>query len=290
MKHTKPPKQHPNYNEGASLSAWREALNTVIFGSETPMGKAFDVALIICIVLSVVTIMLGSIDSFSAQYQKSLYLFEWFFTILFTIEYLFRLISVRKPLLYCCSFYGIIDLLSILPTYLSLLIPNAKYMLVIRILRLLRIFRVLKLTQYLSEAQVLLTALRNSKQKILVFLFTVFTLVILFGSIMYAVEGGESGFTSIPTAIYWAIVTMTTVGYGDIAPQTPLGQGLASIIMIMGYGIISVPTGIYSVELIKSTRTSIIRNDACPDCGSTGHDNDADFCKYCGHELDNYDN
>jgi voltage-gated potassium channel len=193
---------------------------------------------------------------------------------------------VRKPWLYCTSFFGIVDLLSIIPTYLSLLFPGIKYMLVIRILRLLRIFRILKLTEYMGEAHILMDALANSRRKVLVFLYTVFTLAIVFGSLMYVIEGNEGGFTSIPKSVYWAIVTLTTVGYGDIAPQSPFGQIMAAFIMVMGYGIIAVPTGIYSLELVKAYKTSEVRNDACPHCGETGHDFDADYCKYCGNNLD----
>ena len=273
------------YNEGDSLSPWRESLNTIIFGAESPMGKAFDVVLIISIIASVITVMLSSVVSIHQRYAHILFIIEWSFTLLFTVEYILRLICVRKPWLYCRSFFGLVDLLSIVPTYLGLLFPGIKYMLVIRILRLLRVFRILKLTEYMSEANVLLDALSNSRRKVLVFLYTVLTLVIVFGSLMYVVEGSEAGFTSIPKSVYWAIVTLTTVGYGDIAPQSPLGQIIAAIIMIMGYGIIAVPTGIYSVELVKSYNTVNIRNDACPACGETGHDFDADFCKYCGHQL-----
>ena len=178
------------------------------------------------------------------------------------------------------------DLLSILPAYLTLLVPSAKYMLVIRILRLLRIFRILKLSEYMQEAQMLLSALGNSSRKIMVFLYAVLTIVVVFGALMYTVESKEAGFTSIPTSIYWAIVTVTTVGYGDIAPQTILGQMIAATLMITGYGIIAVPTGIYSAELYKTYNADKIRNDACPDCGKTGHDFDTDYCKYCGHQLD----
>ncbi|MGR9073646.1 MAG: ion transporter [Gammaproteobacteria bacterium] len=273
------------YNEGGTLPPWREALNTVIFGSETWAGKAFDVGLIVCIILSVLAVMLDSVQSIQKHYGEALHLAEWFFTLLFTVEYVLRLISVYRPWLYFRSFFGLVDLLSILPTYLSLLLPGAKYLLIIRILRILRIFRIFKLTQYIGEAHFLLDALNNSRHKVLVFLYTVFTLVIVFGSLLYVIEGNHAGFTSIPKSVYWAIVTLTTVGYGDIAPQTPLGQIIAACIMIMGYGIIAVPTGIYSAELVKSYIDVKIRNDACPACGETGHDFDADFCKYCGHPL-----
>jgi voltage-gated potassium channel len=272
--------------EEASLAPWRESLNTIIFGSETKAGKLFDIILIISIFCSIIAVMLGSVISVQLQYSEILFYIEWFFTLIFTLEYFLRLISVRRPLRYVFSFFGLVDFLSIIPTYLSFIFPSIKYMLIIRILRLLRIFRILKLSAYMGEAQVLMTALNNSSRKILVFLYTILTLVIVFGSLMYVVEGSESGFSSIPRSVYWAIVTLTTVGYGDIAPQSPLGQFVASIIMIMGYGIIAVPTGIYSAELIKTYRPESINNNACPDCGATGHDFDAEYCKHCGHSLE----
>ncbi len=276
----------PRYNQGLTLSPWREALHTIIFGSETRLGKAFDVVLIISIIISITAVMMSSVESFRQQHQQALYYFEWVFTLLFTVEYFLRIISVRRPWLYIRSFFGLVDLLSILPTYLSLLFPGTHYMMVIRVFRLLRVFRVFKLSEYMGEAQVLVNALVTSSRKIMVFLYAVLTLVVVFGSLMYVVEGSEAGFTSIPKAVYWSIVTLTTVGYGDIAPQTPLGQIIAATLMIMGYGIIAVPTGIYSVELVKSYNQENIRNDACPDCGETGHDVDASFCKYCGYQLD----
>ncbi len=286
MKGKRTPQKKPHFNDGDALSPWRESLHTIIFGSETPLGKAFDVLLIISIGISVTTVMLASVDTIQQRYGQLLTRMEWTFTLLFTLEYLLRLLCVRRPWLYCRSFFGIVDLLSILPSYLGLLFPGVKYMLVIRILRMLRIFRILKLTEYMSEAHILMDALSNSRRKVLVFLYTVLTLAIIFGSLMYVVEGNESGFSSIPKSVYWAIVTLTTVGYGDIAPQTPIGQIIAASIMILGYGIIAVPTGIYSVELVKSYNTANVRNDACPDCGQTGHDFDAGYCKYCGHRLD----
>ncbi len=276
----------PYYNDGETLSPWRESLNTVIFGSETPMGKAFDVVLSISIVLSVIVIMLDSVEAIQSRYAQALYIIEWLFTLLFTLEYGLRLISVRRPWLYFKSFFGLVDLISILPSYLILLFPGAQAMLAIRILRLLRVFRILKLSAYMNEAQVMMAALHKSSRKIMVFLYAVLMLVIVFGSLVYVVESREAGFTSIPRSVYWAIVTLTTVGYGDISPQTPLGQLLASAIMIMGYGIIAVPTGIYSAELIRTYTAGKVRNDACPACGKTGHDFDADYCKHCGHALE----
>ncbi len=286
MKTSKPIRTRKDFNEGEKLSPWRESLNDIIFGAETTLGKAFDVVLMLSIILSVITVMLDSVRSIQQKHAELLYIIEWVFTSLFTVEYLLRVICVRKPWLYIRSFFGLVDLLSILPTYVSLFIPTAKYMLAFRVIRLLRIFRILKLSEYMGEAHILMDALSNSSRKVMVFLYTVLTLVIVFGALMYVVEGKESGFTSIPKSVYWAIVTLTTVGYGDIAPQSPLGQTIAAAIMIMGYGIIAVPTGIYSAELVKSYSNVDIRNDACPDCGETGHDFDADFCKYCGHQLE----
>lgn len=285
MKHGKRTPRKPHYNEGEALAPWRESLHSVIFGAETRAAKLFDLMLIVSIVCSVVSVMLGSVEDLQQRFAQWFLYSEWFFTLLFTVEYGLRLISVRRPWLYCRSFFGVVDFLSIIPTYLDFLFPGIKYMLIVRVLRLLRVFRVLKLSEYMSEAQVLMQALNQSRHKILVFLYTVCTLVIVFGSLMYVVEGNESGFTSIPKSVYWAIVTLTTVGYGDIAPQSALGQIIASAIMIMGYGIIAVPTGIYSAELLKVCRPEEISNVACPDCGETGHDYDASFCKYCGHSL-----
>jgi len=281
-------KKTPTYNDGQTLSGWRESLNDIIFGSETPAGKAFDVILIVCIVFSVIVVMLDSVSDIQQHYGQLLYSLEWLFTGLFTIEYVLRVITVRRPWLYITSFFGLVDVLSILPNYLILLFPgiSIKYVLVIRVLRMLRIFRILKLSAYMLEADILVAALANSTRKITVFLYAVLTLVIIFGSLIYVVEGSEAGFTSIPTSMYWAIVTITTVGYGDIAPATPLGQMIAGILMITGYGVIAVPTGIYSAEIIKSYKNEKIRNDACPNCGATDHDFDASFCKFCGHRLD----
>ena len=267
------------------FSAWREKLNEVIFGSETTAGRRFDVILIFMIVFSSVAVMMDSVEDFHNQHANLLDMLELTFTALFSIEYMLRLSCVRHPGLYARSFYGIVDLLSILPYYIGLFFPGAHYTMVVRILRLLRIFRVLKLSVYLKEANVLKTALINSRWKIMVFLYAVLTLVVIFGTLMYVIEGKDSGFTSIPQGMYWAIVTLTTVGYGDIAPSTTLGQITASIIMIMGYGIIAVPTGIYGSELMKTIKTSNINNEACPSCGSIGHDIDAHYCKYCGKQL-----
>lgn len=272
-------------NEGHRLAPWREKLNEVIFGSETKAGRDFDIILIILIVLSTMSVIIDSVEDFHNQHEETLDILEWTFTLLFSLEYCLRLICVRHPWLYIRSFYGIVDLLSILPSYIGLFLPGVQYTTVVRILRLLRIFRVLKLSVYLNEANLLKTALFNSRWKIMVFLYTVLTLVVICGALMYVIEGKDAGFTSIPRSMYWAIVTLTTVGYGDIAPNTTLGQITASFIMIMGYGIIAVPTGIYGAELIKTAKLANLSNDACPDCGAIGHDIDARFCKFCGHNL-----
>ena len=262
---------------------WRDLLYTTIFEAETPAGKWFDILLIVSILISVATVMLDSVASLNARYSTLFYTLEWFFTIIFTIEYILRFICVGRPLVYAASFFGLVDLLAIIPTYISLFIPGTKYLLVIRVLRILRIFRVLKLVQYMGEAVFLLRALRASSRKITVFLFTVLTLVIILGSLMYLVEGAQNGFTSIPRSIYWAIVTLTTVGYGDISPQTSGGQMLAAFIMILGYSIIAVPTGIVTVELSHIAPRKTTRS--CRSCSGKGLDDDARFCKYCGAKL-----
>ncbi len=263
--------------------SWRQKVHEIIFEADTPAGKLFDVLLIGSILVSVLAVMLDSIGAVRGQFSAQLYAIEWFFTLLFTVEYLLRLSCVGRPLKYATSFFGVVDLLAIIPTYLSLLLPGSQYFLVIRILRILRIFRILKLVPYLGEAQLLMQALRASSRKIAVFLYTVLTLVVIFGSLMYVIEGESNGFTSIPRSIYWAIVTLTTVGYGQVAPQTPLGQFLASGIMILGYGIIAVPTGIVTVEMSQAFRR--ISTQSCPECSAEGHDPDAVHCKFCGGKL-----
>jgi voltage-gated potassium channel len=269
---------------GRPRAHWRTVLHEVIFEADTPAGKAFDVLLIVSILASVVAVMADSLIAARAQYASLLYGIEWFFTLLFTAEYFLRLLCVGKPLKYATSFYGVIDLVAIVPTYLSLALPGSQYFLVIRILRILRIFRILKLVVYLREARQLMQALRASGRKIAVFIYTVMTLVVIFGSLMYVIEGEANGFTSIPRSIYWAIVTLTTVGYGDISPRTPLGQALASLVMILGYAIIAVPTGIVTVEMSQAFGRKV-STKACPECGADGHDADARHCKYCGALL-----
>lgn len=267
-----------------SVNKLKSKIHTIIFEADTKSGRVFDILLIALILISVVVVLFDSVSIYNEKYGDLFWSLEWFFTIVFTIEYLLRLYSVRKPYKYASSFFGIIDLLAILPTYLSLLLPGSQFLLVIRILRVLRIFRVLKLIRFLKAAMMLKEALSASRTKIIVFLMTVSTLVIIFGSMMYLIEGEENGFTSIPRSIYWAIVTLTTVGYGDLSPQTNIGQVLASIIMIMGYAIIAVPTGIVTTEIAKR-EIKRISTQACPECSAEGHDADAVHCKYCGAKL-----
>lgn len=266
------------------MAPWRDKLREIIFEAETPGGKAFDVALLLAILLSVVAVMLESVAGVRANYGLQLRAAEWLFTVLFTIEYLLRLICVGRPLRYALSFFGIVDFLAIVPTYLSVMLPGAQSLIVIRALRLLRVFRVMKLAHFVGEARMLRAALRASSRKVIVFLGTVLTLMLIVGALMYLIEGEEHGFTNIPESIYWTIVTMTTVGYGDIAPATVVGRILASIVMIMGYGIIAVPTGIVTVEL-AGARKRPISTRSCHQCAAEGHDADAGFCKYCGAAL-----
>ena len=263
--------------------SFKVKLYEIIFESDTPAGKGFDVLLIISILLSVIVVLLDSVQFYNNKYGDMLYLMEWIFTILFTIEYFLRIYCIKRPVLYIRSFFGIIDLLSIIPTYISIFLPASRYLSVIRILRVLRIFRILKLILYIGEANLLLDALISSRRKITVFLFFMLTLVTIIGSIMYLIEGEANGFTSIPRSIYWAIVTITTVGYGDISPQTELGRLFASFAMILGYATIAVPTGIISAEY--STMKQKFNNTVCPDCANEDHEDDAEFCKTCGSML-----
>ncbi|NIP39638.1 MAG: ion transporter [Candidatus Dadabacteria bacterium] len=270
--------------ENSSFSNLRFRLHEVIFEADTPLGKIFDIVLITSIVLSVIFVMLDSVSSIRGQYGSQLYLAEWFFTILFTLEYILRLYCVGNRLKYATSFFGAVDLIAIVPTYLSLLVPGSQYFLVVRLLRILRIFRVLKLAHYVGESALLAQALVASRRKIFVFLLTVLTLVTILGSLMYLVEGEENGFSSIPKSIYWAIVTITTVGYGDVAPTTDLGRFIASIIMIIGYSIIAIPTGIVTVEFANAFKKNL-STQLCIHCNADGHDTDAKYCKYCGSAI-----
>lgn len=265
-------------------AAWRDTLYRVIFEADTPTGKLFDIVLVLSIIVSVLAVMLDSVGFIHARWEKELVFLEWLFTIVFTLEYLARLISAHKPTAYVFSFMGMVDLLSTLPSYIGLFLSGGSYAMALRLLRLLRIFRVLKLSYYLEESHVMARALAASRRKLLVFLLSILTLVMILGTIMFTVEGPENGYTSIPESIYWAIVTLTTVGYGDIAPKTALGQGIASMVMILGYAIIAVPTGIVTAELSRVQR-DLNLVIACPRCMLEGHDHDAAYCRRCGEHL-----
>ena len=262
----------------------KNKLHTIIFESETPAGRTFDLVLILAIVSSVIVVILESEPVIQSTYGSLLYGLEWFFTILFLIEYALRIYAVKKPLSYVFSFFGLIDLASCLPTLLSIVFPGAQSLLVIRALRLLRIFRILKLGWYFNEGLIIVNALKASRAKILVFFFSIILIIIVAGTTMYLIEGPEAGFTSIPTSMYWAVVTLTTVGYGDIAPASTFGRFVASLLMIMGYAIIAVPTGIITSELTRQDHHKL-NNEACPGCGAQGHESDAIYCHKCGTRL-----
>jgi voltage-gated potassium channel len=268
-----------------SNRSWRSRLHEIIYESNTKEGKAFDVSLLVLIVFSILIVMLDSIESYRNNYGDIFIALEWVFTIIFTIEYILRLITIKKPWKYVFSFLGIIDLLAIIPAYLSLFLVGAQTLLVFRALRLLRIFRIFKLNHYLSEMRFLGAAVQGSLRKISIFMMIVLMLVIILGSLMYLVEAGQNGFSNIPESVYWSIVTITTVGYGDISPVTPLGKFIASFIMMMGYGIIAVPTGIVTTEMALAVKRKEQKHEVCPKCGKEGHDIDADFCKKCGERL-----
>lgn len=270
----------------------KSKLHTIIYEADTPMGKLFDVVLLILILVSVILVMLESVASIDTHYHDFLYFGEWVITIFFTIEYILRIITVKKASNYIFSFYGIIDFLSTIPLYLSFILAGSNALLAVRALRLLRVFRILKITRYMGEANKLNKALRDSKPKIFVFLFAVLILSIIAGTIMYLVEGEQSGFVSIPISVYWCIVTLTTVGFGDIAPVTPLGQFIAAIIMIMGYGIIAVPTGIVSAEYASKKTHTVddpeyihVNTQSCQNCNENNHQDNAEFCHKCGSTL-----
>lgn len=268
----------------ASEHGLRYRLFRLIYHHDKPDERNFDLALIITILASIVVVLLDSVPSIKADWHDALYLAEWFFTIVFTIEYAIRLWTVRRPARYATSFFGVTDLLSILPTYLSILFPGGTSLLVVRILRLLRIFRILKLVEYSGEAGILIEAMLRSRRKIFVFVCALLTIVVIFGALMYVIEGPEYGFTSIPTSMYWAIVTMATVGFGDIAPSTPLGRFVTSILILIGYSVIAVPTGIYTAELASTIRGQR-RTVRCGQCGLLDHESDAWHCRKCGHCL-----
>lgn len=274
-----------NVRHEARSSPLQRRLFSVIFRSDTPAGQFFDIALIVAILISVATVMLTTVDSFNDRHGQVLYVMEWFFTLLFSIEYGLRLYCVRDRKGYATSFLGLIDLLSVLPTYLGMIMTGTAPMLVIRILRVLRLFRIMHMREYVTEANILLEVLNNSWRKTLIFVYAVITLVAIFGTLMYTIEGESGGFHSIPDSMYWAIVTMTTVGYGDIVPVTPLGKTIASLIMITGYGIIAVPMGIFFSEFSEQSRRRA-RGRRCPACGIQGHDGNANYCKACAEPLD----
>lgn len=264
---------------------WRFKLHEIIYESNTRAGKAFDVGLLIAIFTSIIVVMLDSVESIHQKYGHELKYIEWGYTILFTVEYILRLVSIKRPIRYVLSPLGIIDLIALIPSYLSIFFIGAQSLLVFRALRLLRLFRIFKLTAFLTEINFLTVALKGSLRKISIFLLTVLSLTVILGSIMYLVEKRENGFSNIPESIYWAIVTITTVGYGDISPVTPIGKFVASVVMLIGYAIIAVPTGILTHDLAMATKNKKELPEACPTCGREGHEADATFCKFCGAAL-----
>lgn len=284
MSETSPPEPE---RTDASVPVARERLAVVIFGTATPAGRAFDVGLLILIVASVLAVVLESVEAIGTRFRTALRVLDWIFTILFLAEYVVRIWVARRRMRYVFSFFGIVDLLSILPSFIGIVISGAHSLLVIRVLRLLRVFRVLKIVRLLGEANQLISALKASFAKITVFIGAVLTIVVVMGAAMHLIEGAENGFTSIPRGMYWAIVTMTTVGYGDIAPATVLGQAIAAVLMLLGYGILAVPTGIVSAEYVQASRSSDEGPEpvVCQECGAMGHPDDANFCRVCGTEL-----
>ena len=277
-----PVKEHAAVDK--PLKRWQQILHEVIFEADTRGGKLFDVALLIAILGSIAVVMMESVNPIYQRYGTILRTLEWTLTVLFTVEYVLRLLCVKKAARYAFSFFGIVDFLAVIPSYLSLVLLGSQYLIVIRAIRLLRVFRIFKLARYLDEQQVIVRALRASRPKITVFVGAIFAMVVILGTLMYLIEGGDNGFTSIPRSVYWAVVTLTTVGYGDIAPQTFPGQVLASIIMVLGYSIIAVPTGIVTVEIAR-VKPDLLTTQTCPSCASEGHDRDARYCKYCGARL-----
>jgi voltage-gated potassium channel len=273
-------------NKKAKNKNWKSRLHEIIYEADTKEGKLFDVVLLILIIASIIVVMLESVKSYSEQYGDFLNIAEWIITILFTIEYFARIIAIKKPSQYIFSFFGVIDFLSTIPKYLAIFFVGSHALVALRALRLMRVFRILKLTRFIGASNNLMLALKASKAKIFVFLSFVVVLCIILGTIMYMIEGEENGFTSIPRSVYWAIVTMTTVGYGDIAPHTPFGQFIASLIMILGYGIIAIPTGIVSAEMTKADNDIVqINTQSCPNCSAATHRDEAEFCYECGHNL-----
>ena len=272
--------------EKKSQSSWKETLHEVIYGTHTPAGKLFDLILLLLIVYSIIIVMLDSVPRFNLKYHTFLDRSEWVVTVLFSIEYVLRIICIKKPQKYVFSFFGIVDLLSTLPKYLAVFFVGSQYFTAFRALRLLRIFRILKLARFIGESNNLIKALRDSRAKIMVFVFFVIVISVILGTLMYIIEGPANGFNSIPHSVYWTVVTLTTVGYGDISPQTPLGQSLATLIMIIGYGIIAVPTGIVSAQYaVGKNGDKDVDGRACPSCGTEIKRLDAEYCRKCGHKL-----
>ena len=265
----------------SKISDFKQKLSIIIFGTDTPAGKMFDLVLIYAILISVTAVVLDSVSELHLAYGQWFFYLEWFFTLLFTVEYFLRIYISARPFKYIFSFFGLVDLISVIPSYLALIVVSANYLLIIRLMRVLRVFRVLKLVRYMSEANLLMRSLYMGRRKILIFFFTVIILSFIFGCLMFLVEGPEHGFTSIPKSIYWTIVTITTVGYGDITPQTVFGQFIAVLAMLTGYSIIAIPTGIVTAEL-ASEIGRVRSQKLCPNCSSAGHETDAKFCKYCG--------
>lgn len=264
---------------------WKSKLHDIIYEADTPAGKWFDLILILTIIISIILVMLESVESFDSKYHNFLNISEWIITILFSIEYIARVITIKKPSSYIFSFYGIIDFLATVPKYLSFIFIGSHALIALRALRLLRVFRILKLTRYLGASVNLITALKASRIKISVFLFSVLVITIILGTVMYLIEGPQNGFTSIPHSMYWAIVTLTTVGYGDLAPNTPFGQFIASLVMILGYGIIAVPTGIVTSEMTKQDTKVHTNTQSCANCSFDKHMDNAEFCHKCGEKL-----
>ena len=273
--------------DSSSKQKLKDRIYKIIFEADTPAGKLFDVLLIWSIIISVALVVIESVQRFKVEYQVFLTAGEWFFTILFTLEYMVRIYVTRRKRAYIFSFYGVVDFLAVLPTYISLILPGAQFFMVIRILRLMRVFRIFKLSGYTSEANILAMALTASRRKIFVFFSTIAVLVVVIGASMYVIEGPQYGFKDIPTSIYWAVVTLTTVGYGDISPQTFVGQFFASLVMVLGYSIIAVPTGIMTVELSNIVgKGKKVTTKVCKECMKEGHDADSQYCKYCGERFD----
>ncbi|MGP5323616.1 ion transporter [Vreelandella titanicae] len=275
-----------NLNLTPGAEGLRTRLFHIIFESDTPGAKAFDIALIVAILLSVAVIMLGSIETYAERYGDLFFYLEWVFTLLFSIELILRIYCLEKPTLYLRSFYGIVDLIAILPIWLVLLVPGAHGLVIVRLLRVLRIFRILRLMEFVGEARLLMDALKRSMRQILLFFSAILMVITLFAALMYTIESSEAGFTSIPMSMYWAIVSMTTVGYGDIVPATALGKSITVVLMLLGYSIIAVPTGVFSAQVIRSIREERYSEEACPGCGHERHEKRARYCLRCGTWLD----